>query len=100
MRTRIPAHQQILPARPEEVFGFFADARNLEAITPPFPRCVQVRGSYALWQHTHELEPHAQATPMRDVVRRDVERIFDYRAAASPSKMRLAPGSSPGESAR
>lgn len=28
--------EQILPGMPEEVFPFFADARNLEALTPPF----------------------------------------------------------------
>jgi ligand-binding SRPBCC domain-containing protein len=162
MTVRMLERSQVLPGTPEEVFGFFADARNLEAITPPFLRFavvtpepiemragtliqyrlrlhslpinwltsiqawepphrfvdVQVRGPYALWHHTHLLEPHADGTLMRDIVRyalplgplgdlahrlfvgRDVERIFDYRAAASPSKMRLAPGSSPGLSAR
>jgi len=154
--------EQVLPWTPDEVFPFFADARNLEAITPPFLRFsvvtpapielgagtfiqyrlrlhglpvnwltaiqawdpphrfvdVQVRGPYALWHHTHELESHADGALMRDIVRyslplgplgalahaafvrRDIERIFDYRAAASPSKIRLAPGSSPGFSAR
>jgi ligand-binding SRPBCC domain-containing protein len=162
MRVYTLERSQVLPAEPGQVFPFFADARNLEAITPPFLRFevvtpnpivlrvgtliqyrlrlhglplnwltsiqlwdpphrfvdVQVRGPYALWHHTHLLEEHPEGTLMRDVVRyalpfgpigalahtlfvrRDVERIFDYRAAASPSKMRLTPGRSPGESAR
>ena len=57
---------------------------------------VQLRGPYRLWEHTHELEPVAGGTLIRDRVRyriplqalarRPVERwlraIFDYRAAA------------------
>jgi ligand-binding SRPBCC domain-containing protein len=30
--------EQALPGTPEEVFGFFADAHNLEALTPPLLR--------------------------------------------------------------
>jgi ligand-binding SRPBCC domain-containing protein len=35
MRTHELRRELVLPARPEQVFGFFADAANLEAITPP-----------------------------------------------------------------
>ena len=139
----ILTREQILPGDPDDVFGFFADALNLEAITPPWLRfrvvtpkpiemapgtmieyrldlhripirwltrierwepgsCfvdVQVRGPYRLWQHTHSFEPHARGTLMRDTVRyalplgpigrlaqaafvrRDLERIFDFRQA-------------------
>ncbi len=34
--------EQRLPGSPDEVFPFFADARNLEAITPPLLRFVVV----------------------------------------------------------
>jgi ligand-binding SRPBCC domain-containing protein len=132
--------EQRLDGTPAEVFPFFADARNLERITPPWlhfhvvndPEMrpgalieyrlrlhgvpirwltrieewapgerfvdVQLRGPYALWHHTHEFEPAGDGqTLMRDTVRyalplgplgalahrlfvrRDVERIFDYR---------------------
>ena len=38
MRTHLLARSQQVPAPPEAVFEFFADARNLEAITPPWLR--------------------------------------------------------------
>ncbi len=38
MRTHTLHREQRLPGTPEEVFPFFADARNLEAITPPLLR--------------------------------------------------------------
>ena len=142
--------EQRLPGAPEEVFPFFADAGNLEAITPPFldfaivtPRPIemhagttieyrlklhglpiswltqiedwepgvrfvdaQLRGPYALWHHTHDFEPLADGgTLMRDTVRyalpfgpagrlahalfvrRDLERIFDFRAAEVARRM-------------
>ncbi len=139
--------EQHLPGSPEEVFPFFADAGNLEAITPPWlgfevvtPRPIAMRpgalieyrlglhrlpvswltrieewepgvrfvdaqltGPYKLWHHTHEFEAApGGGTLMRDIVRyalplgplgtlahavlvrRDVERIFDFRAEAIP----------------
>ena len=60
----------------------------------------QVRGPYRLWHHRHEFVPHADGTVVRDrvryalplgrlgdlahtaFVRRDLERIFDFRRAA------------------
>src|SRR3954452_9077700 len=135
--------EQRLGAAPDEVFPFFADDRNLEAITSPWlgfaittPRPIamhvgtiieyrlrlhglpirwltqiadwepgvrfvdtQIRGPYALWHHTHEFAADGADTLMRDTVRyalpfgfagrlarrlvvaRDLDRIFDYRAA-------------------
>jgi len=142
--------EQRLPGTPDEVFPFFADAGNLEAITPPWlgfsivtPRPIpmhagtiieyrlklhgvplrwltqieawepgvrfvdrQLRGPYALWHHTHEFEPvPGGGTLMRDTVRyalplgpagalahalfvrRDLGRIFDFRAAEVARRM-------------
>ena len=164
MRVHELTRVQRLPGSPEDVFPFFADARNLEAITPALLRFevvtpdpiemrvgtliqyrlrlrglpirwltsiqaweppyrfvdVQVSGPYALWHHTHSFARDGDTTVMTDVVRyaiglgplgdlahrlfvrRDVAAIFDFRyeaLAARPSKMRFAPGSSPGLSA-
>ena len=127
-----------LPRPRDEVFAFFADAHNLEAITPPWvkfevltPKPIemktgalidyrirvhglpirwrteitewnpphrfvdgQLRGPYTLWHHTHTFEERDGGTLCIDdvryrprggalmnwlFVRRDVERIFDYR---------------------
>jgi ligand-binding SRPBCC domain-containing protein len=140
--------EQRLDGTPDEVFPFFADAGNLEAITPPWlrfhvvtPRPIamregtlieyrltlhgvavnwltrieewvpgvrfvdsQLHGPYALWHHTHEFAPDGEGrTLMRDTVRyalpfgplgelahrafvrRDLQRIFDYRTVSLPS---------------
>jgi ligand-binding SRPBCC domain-containing protein len=127
-----------LPRSREEVFPFFAEARNLEAITPPWLKFevltpppiamrtgalidyqirvhgipirwrteiaewqpphrfvdIQLRGPYTLWHHTHIFEERDGGTLCLDhvryrprggllvhwlFVRRDVQRIFDYR---------------------
>jgi ligand-binding SRPBCC domain-containing protein len=143
VRVHVLERSQRLPGSPDEVFGFFADAHNLEAITPPFlgfqvvtPKPIdmhegtlieyrlklhgirlnwrtrievwepgvrfvdrQLRGPYRLWHHTHTFEPDGEDTLMRDVVRyalplgplgamarvalvrRDLDRIFDFRHA-------------------
>jgi ligand-binding SRPBCC domain-containing protein len=147
MRTHILQREQLVRGLdPAELFPFFADARNLEAITPPLLRFrvitpepiemrvgtliqyrlrlhgvpiswltsiqawdpphrfvdVQVRGPYALWHHTHTFQPAPEGTLMRDTVRyaigfgplgdlahrvlvqRDLNAIFDHRAATVP----------------
>jgi len=133
---------QWVPQRPEQVFPFFSDARNLELLTPPWlsfeiltpppiPMAVgttidyrirlhglpmrwrtriarwepdrafadeQLRGPYLLWHHTHTFTPCDGGTVLGDevvmrpkggplaglvmnlFVRRDVQRIFEYRA--------------------
>ena len=144
LRYHVLCREQRLPGTPDEVFPFFADAHNLEAITPPWlafrlvtPAPIAMRagalieyrlrlhgipvawltrieewspgvrfvdaqlaGPYALWHHTHEFRPDGpDATVMRDtvryamplwplgevahalLVRRDLERIFDFRGA-------------------
>jgi ligand-binding SRPBCC domain-containing protein len=145
--------EQILPGAPDEVFAFFADAFNLEAITPAWLRFrivtpgpvrmapgtlieyrlalhrvpirwltrievwepgrrfvdVQVRGPYRHWHHTHSFEPRAGGTLVRDTVRyalplgplgrlahaafvrRDLERIFDFRHAEVARRLGARP---------
>ena len=129
-----------LPVKRDEVFRFFADAGNLEHLTPPWlhfqiltPGPIQIRrgtiidyrlrlyglpirwqseitaweppnrfvdeqrrGPYRRWVHQHEFLAERGGTTIRDsveyevplvavtgwFVRRDVERIFSYRARA------------------
>jgi ligand-binding SRPBCC domain-containing protein len=142
------AQRVAMPA--DQVFAFYADARNLEAITPPWLRFrvltpgaiamregalieyrlrlhgiplrwrtriavwepplrfvdVQVRGPYALWEHTHSFVAIDDGVEIRDrvryalplgvlgrlahalLVRRDLERIFDFRANAVARRLR------------
>jgi ligand-binding SRPBCC domain-containing protein len=141
--------EQLVPRSPVETFDFFADAFNLEAITPPWlefevatPRPIamgagalieyrlklhalplrwltrieawdpgrrfadrQLRGPYRLWHHTHAFAADERGTVMRDfvryalplgpvgrlaravLVRRDLDRIFDYRRDAVASRL-------------
>jgi ligand-binding SRPBCC domain-containing protein len=136
--------EQLVPAPLDEVFAFFAQARNLERITPPWLRFAvvtsgaiemaagteiayrlqlhrvpvrwttrieawepgrafvdrQLRGPYRLWEHRHEFAQRDAGTVVRDrvryalplgvlgrlahaaFVRRDLERIFDFRRDA------------------
>jgi ligand-binding SRPBCC domain-containing protein len=147
--THTLEHQQLLPVRPAEAFDVFADAHNLEAITPPWLRFrvvtpapirmgagtlieyrlrlhvlpirwltrievwepgrrfedVQLRGPYRFWHHAHVFEEHEGGTLMRDLVRytlplgalgrlagaplvrRDLERIFDFRRDAVAARL-------------
>jgi ligand-binding SRPBCC domain-containing protein len=157
--VHVLTRQQQLPGSPDAVFEFYADAFNLEAITPPWLRFrvvtpgpiamtagtlieyrlalhrlpirwltrievwepgrrfvdVQVRGPYRLWHHTHSFEAADGGTRVRDsvryelpfgplgelahraFVRRDLERIFDYRVAAVEGLSRsLSSWSAPG----
>jgi ligand-binding SRPBCC domain-containing protein len=149
MRVYALRREQLLTLPPPEAFRFFADARNLGSITPPWLHFrivsggglamhpgalieyrlrlhglplrwltrietwepgrrftdVQVRGPYRLWHHTHSFEPHEEGTTMRDVVRyalplgpvgrvaralvvrRDLERIFDFRRDAVAAQL-------------
>ena len=141
MTTHLFETELWLPVPRENIFPFFADARNLEVITPPwlnfkiltpgeipmrvgalidyqirihgFPVCwrtriadwnppvsfvdEQLRGPYRLWHHTHTFVEKDGGTLCKDrveyavlggalvnkfFVRRDVEKIFTYRAAA------------------
>lgn len=138
-------HAEVRLARPVgEVFPFFADARNLDRLTPPSLRFEiltpgqiematgtlidyrirlrgvpmrwrtriaewdpphgftdeQLRGPYRWWIHRHRFTPDRDGTIMTDtvdygvpggplapfisglLVRRDVERIFEFRSEA------------------
>ena len=150
MTVHVLERRQRLPVPAERAFAFFSDARNLEAITPPWLRFrvltpgaiemrpdalieyrlrlhgiplswltrievwepphrfvdVQLRGPYALWEHTHTFAPDgADAVVISDrvryalplgrlgelarrlLVRRDLDRIFDHRMRAIAGRL-------------
>ena len=158
MRLHVLERAQRLDPPPEDVFPFFADALNLERITPPWlgfrvvtpapiemragtrieyrlklhgiglrwhteivlwdpPRRfvdVQCSGPYRLWHHTHSFGRERDGTIMRDVVRyglplgplgeladallvrRDLERIFDFRHRETARLLARADGAGRG----
>jgi ligand-binding SRPBCC domain-containing protein len=150
MRVHLLERSQRVEEPVERAFAFYADADNLEPLTPPWvhfrlltPRPVvfgagtlldyrlrlhgvplrwqtrietweppgyffdtQARGPYRLWRHEHFFEPAGEgATVIRDrlsyalplgplgaiahrlFVRRDLERIFDFRQQGIASRL-------------
>ena len=143
-RSRVLRAALWVPQPPQEVFPFFADAHNLEELTPPWlrfevrtpspvamhedarieyrlricfvpvrwttrivqwdpPQCFadeQLRGPYRRWVHVHTFLPRDGGTELGDrveleppggplaplvfrwFVRRDVQRVFEYRQRA------------------
>jgi ligand-binding SRPBCC domain-containing protein len=147
-RIHVLERRALLPVTVEEAFRFFADAANLERITPaelrfrittPLPIAMmdgaridyqlalfripfrwkteithwepnksfvdeQQSGPFRLWRHTHTFESSLGGTWMTDhvryalplspagelahpIVRRQLDRIFNYRAEATPSEL-------------
>ena len=91
MRVHTLVREQELPGTPAEVFGLFADARNLEAITPPLLRFeVVTPGDIEMQVGTLMTDTVRYAIGFgpvgelahRAFVRRDVEAIFDFRGEA------------------
>lgn len=152
-REHLLLRSQRLPVSIERAFELYSQARNLEAITPPWlgfrvitsepiemregtlidyrlrlhgvpvrwrtrieswePPArfadVQLRGPYALWEHTHTFEADGSdavvisdrvryALPLGPLgelahvafVRRDLQQIFDYRSAAVAAQLTAA----------
>ncbi len=154
MQEHVLERSQRVPAQVDRAFDFYADAVNLEPMTPPWLHFrpatsgpiamgagtlldyrlrlhgvpfswqtrietwepplrftdTRTRGPYALWEHTHVFEPHDDgrtctihdrvrnaipygplgAIAHRLFVRRDFERIFDFRRDAPPAISRPA----------
>ena len=152
-RTFVLEREQVIRRDLDEVFEFFSDPRNLEALTPPWlqfrvlgastPKVQedttidyklrlhgipvrwrsrirswkppfefideQLLGPYRSWVHLHTFRPTDDGVVMRDrvdysvlggalverlFVRRDLERIFDYRR---DSLAQLLPDRQPAE---
>ena len=150
-RVYVLERRQRLELPVQRAFEFYAEARNLALITPPWmgfevitpgpiemrPGAlidyrlklhgvpvrwrtrivvwepplrfvdIQVRGPYALWEHTHTFEPDGEhavligdrvryAIPLGPLgraahtafVKRDLKQVFDYRALAVTERLR------------
>jgi ligand-binding SRPBCC domain-containing protein len=150
VRVHLLERSQRVEVPPQRAFDFYADADNLEPLTPPWlhfhlltPRPIelgagalldyrlrlhgvpirwqtriesweppryfldtQARGPYALWHHEHRFEPDGDgATVIHDrvsyalplgplgelahrlFVRRDLERIFEFRRAGTAARI-------------
>lgn len=89
---------RLFVARPlDETFAFFADAGNLQTLTPARFVDEQLWGPYWRWHHTHTFAAVDGGTMVEDTVRyspiggalmhglmvkRDLERIFTFRQHA------------------
>jgi len=67
-----------LPVARDRVFRFFADAHNLEEITPDFLRFREVDGGTVVLDRVRYSVPGGWLVD-RAFVRREVERIFRFR---------------------
>jgi ligand-binding SRPBCC domain-containing protein len=83
--------EQVVPRRPAEVFPFFAEARNLEALTPPWlrfqvltPEPIEMRAGTLIRDCVRYALPLGPigAVAHAVLVRRDLARVFDYRRDA------------------
>ena len=79
MNVNVLEREQLLPGTPAQVFPFFADAHNLERITPPLLRFRVVTPP--------RVRPLGGLAD-RVVVRRDLASIFDYRTEAVAAALR------------
>jgi hypothetical protein len=76
IRDRVLERSQVVLVDAEEAFGFFADAWNLEAITPPWLR-------FRILEAPPTLERLAPVT-----VRPWLAAIFDYRGRQTEARLR------------
>jgi len=90
---------QDLAAPRREVFAFFADPANLEALTPPWLRFEVLTprplpcGEGALFEYRIKVRglPIRWRTLIALWVRRDIQRIFEYRQRVLAERFTPAP---------